>query len=123
MRDGADGPDRVLLDPNRLNPEGTTALDWYHPSEDGRLLARDRARAGARQAKRAGGEQSLGALRPGSVIRTRRGGGRAVVLRHDGGRGNHKLLVLGADGTVLRLGPADFDVARAQRTQTEDAIL
>ncbi len=39
VREGVDGPDRVLLDPNRLNPRGTTALDWYHPSEDGRLLA------------------------------------------------------------------------------------
>jgi prolyl oligopeptidase len=39
VREGADGADRVLLDPNRLNAEGTTALDWYHPSEDGRLLA------------------------------------------------------------------------------------
>ena len=39
VREGADGPDRVLLDPNRLNPRGTTALDWYHPSPDGHLLA------------------------------------------------------------------------------------
>jgi prolyl oligopeptidase len=39
VRDGADGPDRVLLDPNQLDAEGTTALDWYYPSEDGRLLA------------------------------------------------------------------------------------
>ncbi len=39
VREGAEGADRVLLDPNRLNAEGTTALDWYHPSEDGRLLA------------------------------------------------------------------------------------
>ena len=74
-----------------------------------RLLARERARSGQRRARRPGNEASLAALRPGSVIRTRRGGGWAVVLRHDGGRGNHKLLVLGADGTVLRLGAADFD--------------
>ncbi|MBP9200015.1 MAG: S9 family peptidase [Gemmatimonadales bacterium] len=39
VREGAEGADRVLLDPNRLNPRGTTALDWYHPSQDGRLLA------------------------------------------------------------------------------------
>jgi prolyl oligopeptidase len=39
VRDGVDGPDRVALDPNALNAEGTTALDWYYPSEDGRLLA------------------------------------------------------------------------------------
>ena len=39
VRDGVHGPDRVALDPNALNAEGTTALDWYYPSEDGRLLA------------------------------------------------------------------------------------
>jgi prolyl oligopeptidase len=39
VRDGLNGPDRVLLDPNRLDAEGTTALDWYYPSDDGALLA------------------------------------------------------------------------------------
>ena len=36
---GVDGADRVAVDPNALNAAGTTALDWYYPSEDGRLLA------------------------------------------------------------------------------------
>ena len=39
VRDGLDGTDRVLVDPNALNAGGTTALDWYYPSEDGHLLA------------------------------------------------------------------------------------
>jgi prolyl oligopeptidase len=38
-RRGVEGEDRVAVDPNSLNQAGTTALDWYHPSEDGRLLA------------------------------------------------------------------------------------
>ncbi|MEP6572083.1 MAG: prolyl oligopeptidase family serine peptidase [Gemmatimonadota bacterium] len=38
-RTGVHGPDRVVLDPNALNAEGTTALDWFFPSDDGRLLA------------------------------------------------------------------------------------
>jgi prolyl oligopeptidase len=38
-RDGLHATDRVAVDPNSLNPAGTTALDWYYPSEDGRLLA------------------------------------------------------------------------------------
>jgi prolyl oligopeptidase len=39
-RDGPDGADRVLVDPNKLGgSEDTTALDWYHPSEEGELLA------------------------------------------------------------------------------------
>ncbi len=30
---------RVVLDPNRLNPQGTTAIDWFVPSPDGKLVA------------------------------------------------------------------------------------
>jgi len=30
---------RVLVDPNELDPEGTTSIDWYVPSPDGRLVA------------------------------------------------------------------------------------
>ena len=37
VREG--GVDRVLLDPNALSATGTVALDWWHPSRDGRLLA------------------------------------------------------------------------------------
>jgi prolyl oligopeptidase len=39
VRDGVSGADRVLLDPNALDPAGTTALDWFYPSDDGVLLA------------------------------------------------------------------------------------
>ncbi|MEO8201369.1 MAG: prolyl oligopeptidase family serine peptidase [Gemmatimonadota bacterium] len=39
VRMGLDGHDQVLLDPNALNPAGTTALDWFYPSDDGRLVA------------------------------------------------------------------------------------
>jgi prolyl oligopeptidase len=38
-RGGLNGPDRVAVNPNGLNEAGTTALDWYYPSEDGRLMA------------------------------------------------------------------------------------
>lgn len=30
---------RVLLDPNQLDPSGKTAIDWFKPSPDGKLLA------------------------------------------------------------------------------------
>jgi len=30
---------RVIVDPNALNPKGTTAIDWYVPSPDGKLVA------------------------------------------------------------------------------------
>jgi prolyl oligopeptidase len=38
-RQGVAGEDRVAVDPNALDAAGTTALDWYYPSQDGRLLA------------------------------------------------------------------------------------
>jgi len=42
MREGQGkkaGKDRVLLDVNQLAADGTQALDWWYPSEDGALLA------------------------------------------------------------------------------------
>jgi prolyl oligopeptidase len=36
-----DGPagQRVLVDPNAIDPSGATTIDWFEPSPDGRLLA------------------------------------------------------------------------------------
>jgi prolyl oligopeptidase len=39
VRDGQTGAPRVLIDPNKLSSDGTTALDWWYPSPDGKLLA------------------------------------------------------------------------------------
>jgi prolyl oligopeptidase len=39
VRDSAKGKDRPLVDPNALSPDGTAAIDWWYPSEDGSLLA------------------------------------------------------------------------------------
>ena len=30
---------KIVIDPNALNPKGTTAIDWFVPSPDGRLVA------------------------------------------------------------------------------------
>jgi prolyl oligopeptidase len=30
---------RIIVDPNTINPKGTTAIDWFVPSPDGRILA------------------------------------------------------------------------------------
>ena len=38
-REGVSGSDQVAVDPNSLNQAGTTSLDWFYPSDDGRLLA------------------------------------------------------------------------------------
>ena len=39
VRDGLDGPERPLVDPNALSDAGAVSLDWWFPSNDGRLLA------------------------------------------------------------------------------------
>lgn len=46
VRDGAEGADRVLLDPNTLDERGLDALDWYVPSPDGSLVAFGLSHAG-----------------------------------------------------------------------------
>jgi prolyl oligopeptidase len=49
VRDGLKGEDRVLLDPNALSKEGTTALDWWFPSRDGKLVAYGLSQNGSEQ--------------------------------------------------------------------------
>lgn len=39
LRRGVAGQDRPVVDPNALNAGGTVSLDWFEPSDDGRLLA------------------------------------------------------------------------------------
>lgn len=41
MLESADKPEteKVILDPNELDTAGTTAIDWYVPSQDGKLAA------------------------------------------------------------------------------------
>jgi prolyl oligopeptidase len=41
-----DGSERVLLDPGLLDPSGLTALDWWHPSPQGRFVAAGLSRNG-----------------------------------------------------------------------------
>ncbi|MGZ6932008.1 MAG: DEAD/DEAH box helicase [Acidimicrobiia bacterium] len=51
---------------------------------------------------------ALDRLRPGDVLKTRRGGGRAVVLKHESGRSGGRLTMLGTNREIFRLGPGDF---------------
>src|SRR5437667_5946928 len=39
VREGLNGKDRVLVDPNTLAADGTIALDWWYPTHDGTLVA------------------------------------------------------------------------------------
>jgi prolyl oligopeptidase len=48
-RQGVRGEDRTAIDPNALDSAGTVALDWYYPSDDGRLLAYGLSENGSEQ--------------------------------------------------------------------------
>jgi prolyl oligopeptidase len=49
VREGRDGKERVLVDANALAADGTTALDWWFPSRDGRLVAYGLSQNGSEQ--------------------------------------------------------------------------
>ncbi|HEY1402880.1 MAG TPA: hypothetical protein VGB05_02000, partial [Pyrinomonadaceae bacterium] len=49
VREGAQGTDRVLLDPNALSADGTIALDWWYESHDGKRLAYGLSESGNEQ--------------------------------------------------------------------------
>ena len=66
---------------------------------------------------------ALDRLRPGDVITTRRGGGRAIVLKHESGRSGGRLMVLGTNREIYRMGPADFlDAPVAARLRAPEAV-
>lgn len=46
VRRGMGEPDRPLIDPNALDPDGLVTLDWYYPSHDGRFVAYGLSRGG-----------------------------------------------------------------------------
>ena len=39
MREGLNGADKVLIDPNQASADNTVTVDWFVPSKDGKLLA------------------------------------------------------------------------------------
>jgi len=49
VREGIDGKEKVLIDPNTLDKEGLVSLDWWYPSDDGKLLAYGLSREGTEQ--------------------------------------------------------------------------
>ena len=71
VREGVDGNDRVLVDPNQLDSAGTVALDWYYPSEDGALLAYGLSENGSEQSVLHLLETDTGRLLPERIPRTR----------------------------------------------------
>jgi prolyl oligopeptidase len=70
-RDGVAGADRVVVDPNAANPAGTTALDWYFPSLDGRYLAYGLSEDGSEQSVLHVLDVATGRILPDRIPRTR----------------------------------------------------
>lgn len=49
VQNGLKGRPEVLIDPNKLSPDGTVSLDWWYPSEDGKFLAYGLSQSGDEQ--------------------------------------------------------------------------
>jgi len=69
--DGLDGPDRVLVDANQLAADGTFALDWYQPSENGKYVAYGTSPSGSEMSTLHIIETKTGTLLPDTIERTR----------------------------------------------------
>jgi prolyl oligopeptidase len=82
VREGkeADGKERVLIDPNQLAADGTIALDWYQPSEDGRYLAYGTSPSGSEMSTLHIIETRTGKLLPDTIERTRAA---SIAWKHD----------------------------------------
>jgi prolyl oligopeptidase len=71
VRDSLDGPDRVLVDANQLAADGTIALDWFQPSENGKYVAYGTSPSGSEMSTLHIIETKTGAILPDSIERTR----------------------------------------------------
>jgi prolyl oligopeptidase len=71
VRHGRDGEDRPLIDVNSRAPDGTIALDWWYPSEDGRYVAFGTSANGSELSTLQVIDAGTGALLPEKIERTR----------------------------------------------------
>ena len=71
VREGLNTADRVLLDVNALSADGTIALDWWYPSEDGKYVAYGTSASGSEISTLHVVETATGKLLPDSIERTR----------------------------------------------------
>jgi prolyl oligopeptidase len=70
-REGALGEANVLIDPNNLSAEGTIAVDWWYPSQDGRVVAYGLSEGGSEQSTLHLIEVDSGELLADTIPRTR----------------------------------------------------
>ena len=68
---GLNEKDRVLLDVNALSTDGTVALDWWYPSEDGRFVAYGTSLSGSEMSTLHVIETATGKILPDAIERAR----------------------------------------------------
>lgn len=71
LREGVHGKDRVLVDVNALAADGTIALDWWEPSEDGKYVAYGTSPSGSERSTLRVIDSATGKLLPDSIEQTR----------------------------------------------------
>jgi prolyl oligopeptidase len=71
LRDSLNGPDRVLVDANSLAADGTIALDWFQPSENGKYVAYGTSPSGSEMSTLHVIESKSGTILPDTIERTR----------------------------------------------------
>jgi prolyl oligopeptidase len=71
VREGSKGTDRALIDVNALSPDGTIALDWWYPSDDGMYVAFGTSPNGSELSTLKVMEVASGRLLPEKIERTR----------------------------------------------------
>jgi len=71
VRDSLNGPDRVLVDANQLAADGTIALDWFQPSDNGKYVAYGTSQSGSEMSTLHIIETRTGTILPDVIERTR----------------------------------------------------
>ncbi|MFB3814025.1 MAG: prolyl oligopeptidase family protein [Terriglobales bacterium] len=71
VREGSNGKDRVLLDPNKLSADGTVALDWWEITDDGKYVTYGVSPSGSEMSTLHIIETATGKQLPDTIERTR----------------------------------------------------
>ena len=71
VREGVHGTDRPLVDVNQMAADGTVALDWWYPSDDGKYLAYGTSHSGSEESTLYVIETATGRLLTDIIERTR----------------------------------------------------
>jgi len=71
IREGLEGKDRVLIDVNQMAVDGTVALDWWFPSDDGKYLVYGTSAGGSEESVLHVIESASGKILPDTIEGTR----------------------------------------------------